>query len=245
MPNQEGAKETTGLRIQIRDGFCWAKILYSILVSELKSTFFFCECSSSAVLHVVADVMAESCLFEFWLEQRVADLRIVGVGGVSTCRGQRRFAMGHSTVNRAYQCKWEAQQLVVCEENECDYDSGAYVKPSSNLYRPVGFTSQFCSFLHSFVYRPREASRATQASFEVEALQSKLGACDLQKKKGCCKLLQMLCWNHLESVSSPKQRIRSTSETQVLSIQRAGRFYTILRFGQTLNNRVRQTQNES
>ena len=71
VPNQEGAKETTGLRIQIRDGFCWAKILYSILVSELKSTFFFCECSSSAVLHVVADVMAESCLFEFWLEQGI------------------------------------------------------------------------------------------------------------------------------------------------------------------------------
>ena len=122
-------------RIQIRDGFCWAKILYSILVSELKSTFF----SANVLLPLCC--MLESCLFEFWLEQRVADLRIVGVGGVSTCRGQRRFAMGHSTVNRAYQCKWDAQQLVVCEENECDCDSGAYVKPSSNVYTPFGFTS--------------------------------------------------------------------------------------------------------
>ena len=79
---------------------------------------------------------------------------------------------------------------------------------------------------HSFVYRPREASRATQASIEVGALQSKLAACDLQKartwlatctKKECPFFFSLRClwylwWNHLESVSSPKQRIRSTSE---------------------------------
>ena len=77
------------------------------------------------------------------------------------------------------------------------------------------------SYTH-FVYRPRESSRSTQASIEVGALQSKLAACDLHKAStwlATCtkrKVLSFfcicLCWNHLESVSSPKQHNRSTSE---------------------------------
>ena len=76
MSNQEGAKGTTGLHKNINQR--WLSLgkdfaHYPCLRTEIR--FLSPNVLLPRPLHVVADLMAGSGLFEFWLEQRVADLR--------------------------------------------------------------------------------------------------------------------------------------------------------------------------